>query len=151
MKIRYVGAATVRAWQHDGAQYLWTPENLYTLEIADAELAGELLTHPPGDFVIAPDDALTALDGIGAQRAAELTLLGIATLEDAAALDDDDVARVELAMSVSAAQVRDWRAQALATLRRAEAEKGLAAAVSESNLFFANGENIDDAQASEEV
>lgn len=151
MKIQYVGAATVRAWRYDGEDYLWTPENFYTLEIADANLAGELLTHPPGDFVIAPDDALTTLDGIGAQRAAELTLLGIATLEDVAALDEDDVARVAVATSVSAAQVRDWRAQALAAMRRqTEAEKGLTLAVLESNSFFAKGENID-AQASEEV
>lgn len=145
MKIRYVGAATVRMWQYDGTDYLWTPENQYALEIVDANLAGDLLTHPPGDFVIAEDDALTALNGIGAQRAAELTLLGIATLEELAALDDDGITRVEQVMAVSAAQVRDWRAQALAALRRVEAGKCL-----EFGARLAGKDSID-ADASGEV
>lgn len=144
MRIRYVGAATVRVWEYNDEPLRWTPENKHTLDITDANLATELLTHPPGDFAIAFDDELTALDGIGAQRAAELTLLDIASLEDIAELDEDGITRIERAMSVSAAQVRDWRAQALAELRRKEAERGLEADSSEKHFGV-------DAQASEEV
>lgn len=125
MRIRYVGAATVREWTH-GETYAWKRENGYVVEVTDAEFASELLTHPPGDFGVADDEPILSVTGIEPKDAAELTLLGIVTLEQLAALDDADLARVEAAMTVSGEQVRTWRAEAGGLLKqRAEAEKGL--------------------------
>lgn len=108
MRIRYVGKATIREWTHGEVTHRWMPENAHTLEIEDAELVVELLTHPPSDFVIAEDEPLLAISGIGAQRVAELALVGIATVHDLAVLDDDGIARVEKAIAASEAQVRVW-------------------------------------------
>jgi len=125
MRIRYLGAATVREWTH-GETYAWNRENEYVVEVADAEFASELLTHPPGDFGVADDEPMLSVTGIGRKDAAELTLLGIVTLEDLAKLDEDSGARVEAAMGVSGEQVRAWRTEAGALLKqRAEAEMEL--------------------------
>lgn len=124
MRIRYTGTATVREWERGGVTYRWDPENRHTLEIADAEFAQDLLTHPPGDFAVAADDDVAAALGL-ADLTAELSLAGVVSLEQLAALEDDAVMRVAEQLGTDAAQVQRWRDNALTQLRRAEAERSL--------------------------
>ena len=75
MKIRYAGTSTVRQF----AQYQFDRTNGYTREVAELGLIQEMLTQPGVDFVVAGDDPLALL--VGVDRAAELVLDGIMTIE----------------------------------------------------------------------
>jgi hypothetical protein len=104
MLIQYTGHSTVRLVE----QYRWDKANGFVCDVADALLAVNLLTEPGGAFVIAPVEPLLAVPDIGAQRAAELALGGIANIGQLARLTQDDGKRIADATSFSERQVAAW-------------------------------------------
>ncbi len=109
MRIRWTGAKVVR--RVIGA-YEWSAATGFVQDVVEAELAVELVTSPVEQFVVDSAEPLGTLKGVGEQRAAELLLCGIATLNDVAALDSTGVQRVAAAINGSVQQVRAWVKQA---------------------------------------
>lgn len=109
MRIRWVGAMVVK--RMIGA-YEWSQKTGFVQEVTEAGLAAELLSAPQEAFVVDADDALTVLTGVGPQVVASMTLAGIATLADLAALDETGVRRLDKAIWASSKQIRAWVKQA---------------------------------------
>ncbi len=104
MRIQYVSSATVRIW--DG---LWfTPENGHTVEVTDANVVADLLTHPPSDFAVAEDEPLLTLDGMDRTRAAQLAMAGIASLDELAEVSTEREQELATEMNVDAGIVQQW-------------------------------------------
>jgi predicted flap endonuclease-1-like 5' DNA nuclease len=104
MLIKYIEQATVRILE----PHQWDAENGYTVDVLDPNEALHLLTHPPGDFKIAPAEPLLALDGMTEARAGELVLHGITTIGALGALSASEAASLAEAMGVSADEMRAW-------------------------------------------
>jgi predicted flap endonuclease-1-like 5' DNA nuclease len=109
MRIRYVGQATMRR----ALGYEWNRHNGYAVEVADADDAVELLTHPPGDFTVDGDEPLANLPEVGPQHVAELALAGVTRLADLAALDDEGIKGLAGAIWAGEKQVKKWVERAL--------------------------------------
>ena len=105
MRIRWTGPRVTRRIVD---AHEWSQATGFVQDVADAELAAELLTDPSGQFTVDSEDALLSLKGIGEQRAVELAVAGVATPADIAALDEDGILRVAQEIRVNARQVRAW-------------------------------------------
>ena len=119
MLIQYTGGARQRIV----GSHVWSQANGFVADILDAELAATLLTAR--GFVVAHDEPLAGLPGVGAQRVAELTLVGIASMGDLRALDDAGIARVAGLIWASEKQIRNWveLARGTATPERVRARR----------------------------
>ena len=84
-----------------------------TTDAPKAAAAAPLFKAPKGK-----SDDLTAIKGIGPVAAEQLNEQGLATFAQIAKLTDKDVAKIDDAMSFSAAQVEDWREQAKALVEK---------------------------------
>jgi len=102
MRIQYTGHSTRRVV----AALEWNRANQFCVEVTDASLALNLLTQE--GFAVANDEPLANLPGVGAQRVAELTLAGIASMQDLRALDENGIERIAAMIWASEDQVRLW-------------------------------------------
>ena len=87
--------------------YRWAQDTGYVADV-DADTAAELLTQPRNEFVVDSDDPLLSIRGIGPQRAAELALAGIGSMDDLAALNPDEIERLAAQIFGSKKQVWAW-------------------------------------------
>jgi len=109
VKINYTGPKCVT---RQVAHYEWSAATAFTQEVMEAPLIAELLTAPELRFVLATDEPLTQIKGIGEQGAIELALAGIATVAALATLDNAGLQRLAALIHGSGKQIRAWRAQA---------------------------------------
>lgn len=112
MKIRYVGSSGRRIV----GEFEWNSDNGFVEDVTDSEIVADLLTYPRPEFVLVEDEPLTSLPQVGEQRAVELALAGIASIEDLAMLDDDGVTTLADSIWASEKQVTKWAALARETL-----------------------------------
>lgn len=120
MKIRWVGSQIILRMV---GEYVWSRETGFVQEVTDAALVAELLTSPHDAFAIDQDDAVSALAGIGPQRAANMAMAGIATLADLAALNEAGIKRLDAQIWASAKQIRVWVKQAREILGQSTEEQ----------------------------
>lgn len=123
MRIKYVENATVRIVE----PYQWDAGNDYTVDVIEPNDALHLLTHPPGDFKVAPDEPLLALEGMTEARAGELVLHGITNVAGLGALDEAQTAELATAMGVSGDEMRAWVAGASPLVAESGAAGGVPA------------------------
>ncbi len=110
MLIRYTGDAGARHLR----DWHWTRENGYTVDVPDRTEALELLTLR--DFAVAPTDPLGQI--CGPAVAAELALLGIATLPELADLTREQAAEFAERLRVPRPQIGEWALAAHRALGR---------------------------------
>jgi len=139
MKIRHKGGPVRRVI----GEYEWSAANGFVCEVLDGYLAASLLTEPSGEFSLSRDEPLMHLKGVGPQRAIEFALLGVASLEQLAAMDAGGVKRLADGTSASLRQVERWVQ---------EAREGLQAAHPQHLKAWAGaGEKSTELYTSEEV
>ena len=117
MRIRYIGPGAGGVTRRIVGPYVWSRENNAVTDV-DAEMAASLLTQPVEEFIVDKSEPLLALGGMTAQYAAEMTLAGVGSMADLAALDEDGRERFARVMSAGRRSVDDWARQARA-LRQA--------------------------------
>jgi len=111
LRIRYIGPGAGSVTRRIVGPYVWSRENDAVTDV-DAETAASLLTQPVEEFVIDRDEPLLALAGMTAQHAAEMTLAGVGSMADLAALDEDGLERLAAVTSAGREWVDDWARQA---------------------------------------
>lgn len=74
----------------------------------NAKLIATLLAEPEDTFIIAPNEPLLSVRGVGTQRAAELALCGIADIWQLARLSRMDIRRITEQTSWSEQQIVAW-------------------------------------------
>jgi len=108
MLIQYVGFRPVR---RQVGSYIWEKGNDYVQDVAEADVAAELLTHPPNDFDLAPDEPLLAC-GLDKHQAAALALGGIATVAALGGLTGRKLTAVAGDAGLDAEELQKWVAVA---------------------------------------
>ncbi len=118
MLIAYRGPSGVRLV----GPHRWEARNGFMQEIADAELAAQLLTQPGDGFVIAETEPLRQIVGASALEA--LLFAGVASVQDLADFAEQDYGesndslldQLAFAAAVEPSQLRAWAVAARAAL-----------------------------------